>query len=189
MAPPTIPNIPLSANDEHKDRLDFLWKVHGYTNDYIRFADTKAAFVAATVVALIGAVVASRAFDSLSQMPLASWPHRAWWAAIALAALLLSFMLVLFAIRPRLHSDVPKGFIFWDSVVGHPTDLAFAAESARLTADEMELNVSRHIYTLAGICKRKYYWTNLAIYAGTLGGVLAGAVIIASHIFPLSSAH
>lgn len=41
-----------------------LWDLHSYTNEYIRFADTKAAFIATACTALIGSLVASSTFDS-----------------------------------------------------------------------------------------------------------------------------
>jgi hypothetical protein len=44
-----------SATDELKaDHLEFAWKTHEYLHEYIRFADTKAAFVVAWCSALIG---------------------------------------------------------------------------------------------------------------------------------------
>jgi hypothetical protein len=181
LAPSAVTAVTASC-DSGKDRLDFLWKIHGYTNDYIRFADTKAGFAAGTVAAVIGALVASHPFDTLSQMSFEHLPYRVWWSAVALAILLVSFISALLAIRPRLKSTVPKGFIFWTSVVEHESDLAYASECKRLTSDEMELNVSRHIYALAAISKRKYFWTNLSILSGAMGGLLAGAIILVIHV-------
>jgi hypothetical protein len=170
-----------------KDRLDFLWRIHAYTNDYIRFADTKAGFAAGTVLAVVGALVASHPFDSLSQSPLLQLHYRVWFSALALAVLVLSFICALLAIRPRLKSTAPRGFIFWESVMGHGSDMTYADECKKLSADEMELNVTRHIYALAAICKRKYFWTNLSILTGSVGGLLAGAVILTIRIFQRQS--
>jgi hypothetical protein len=177
-------SIPAAADStiEAKERLDFLWRIHAYTNDYIRFADTKAGFVAGAVLAVIGALVASHPFDSLSQSPLTQLPYRVWFSASVLAVLVVSFTCALLAIRPRVKSAMPRGFIFWVSVVEHGSDMAYASECKKLSVDEMELNVSRHIYALAAICKRKYFWTNLSIMIGSAGGLLAGAVILTIHI-------
>jgi hypothetical protein len=178
---PTPSPATTAPSDNGKDRLDFLWKVHGYTNDYIRFADSKAAFVAATVIVLIGALVASRVFDSFG----GTLPARIWWAFGALALLLLSFLFALWAIKPRLHSTTPKGYIYWGSVIEHKEDLVYAMECGKLTSADLEMNVSRHIYTLAGICHHKYFWTNLAMLTGSAGGILAGSVVLVTHILPL----
>jgi Family of unknown function (DUF5706) len=182
---PPIPPLPSAAvseeNEGTKDRLDFLWKVHGYTNDYIKFADTKAGFAAGVAVAVMGALAASHPFDSIWGTPFTRLPYRVWFSAVALAILAFSFISALIAIRPRLKSHVPKGFIFWESVVAHESDIIFAGECKKLSADEMELNVSRHIYALAAICTRKYFWTNLSIWAGAVGGLLAGSTILVMH--------
>jgi hypothetical protein len=181
LVPSTI-STTLASNDTSKERLDFLWKVHGYTNDYIRFADTKAGFAAGTVLAVMGALVASHPFDSLSQTPFTQLHYRVWFSASALAILVFSFICALLAIRPRLKLTVPKGFIFWASVVEHGSDMAYAGECKKLSVDEMDLNVSRHIYALATISTRKYFWTNLSILTGAAGGLLAGATILVIHI-------
>jgi hypothetical protein len=55
----------------------FLWDVHKYTNDYIRFADTKAAFVAAASTALIGTLVGSNVLDSCHRPPNPAKPPNA----------------------------------------------------------------------------------------------------------------
>lgn len=179
--PPSVPAL-TPPTDNAKDRLDFLWKVHGYTNDYIRFADTKSAFVTASVVVLIGAVVSSGVFDGIRDVPKENWPIHVWFSVGALAFLLLAFLCALWAIKPRLHSTIPKGFIYWGSVVEHKKDTAYATECHTLTADELELNVSKHIFVLAGICNRKYFWVNLAMWTGTVGGMLAGGVLLATHV-------
>lgn len=176
----TIP-VRVSTADT-KNRLEFLWRIHAYTNDYIRFADTKAGFAAGTVLAVMGALVASHPFDSLSQSSLTQLHYHVWFSGLALAFLVCSFVCALLAIRPRLKSTVPKGFIFWTSVVEHGSDLQYADKCKKLSADEMEENVSRHIFALSAICKRKYYWTNLSILMGAAGGLLAGAVILTIHI-------
>jgi hypothetical protein len=162
--------------------LDFLWKIHGYTNDYIRFADTKAAFAAGIVLAVMGALVASHPFDSLWGTPLTHLRCRVWLSALALAILVFSFICALLAIRPRLKSTMPKGFIFWASVIEHKSDMAYATECQKLSVGEMELNVSRHIYALAAISTRKYFWTNLSILTGSAGGLLAGTIVLFIHI-------
>jgi hypothetical protein len=50
--------------DDANSLEDFLWQVHEYTNEYIRFADTKAAFIVAASTALIGTSISSLILDS-----------------------------------------------------------------------------------------------------------------------------
>ena len=57
---------------------DFLWEVHRYTNEYIRFADTKAGFIAGVSAALVGSLVASSLFDSCFRTTLCQWSKLQW---------------------------------------------------------------------------------------------------------------
>jgi hypothetical protein len=173
--------MPANTKSDAKDRIDFLWKVHGYTNDYIRFADSKAAFVVAIVGGLISICLSSHLYDHLRQSSFRDWPVRSWIGIIALAFLLCSFSSALLAIRPRLQTNEKKGMIFWVSVTRHKNDLVYAASANQLTSEELETNVSRHIYALAAICTRKYYWVNLSMIVGTLGGLMAGIAIFIAH--------
>lgn len=175
---------PTSRTVDSKDRLDFLWKTHGYTNDYIRFADSKAGFIAVSVAGLVGALFATHVFDALCQTPLDRWPVRCWLAMLALVLLVISFILAIVAIRPRLRSTVRKGFIYWESILAHGSELEFAAQSHKLDSDAMEQNVSRHLYVLALICTRKYFWANLSMWMGGVGGVIACVVVLISHVCP-----
>ncbi|MGA2538798.1 MAG: Pycsar system effector family protein [Terracidiphilus sp.] len=165
-----------------KDRIDFLWNVHGYTNDYIRFADSKAAFVATAVTGLIAALVASHVFDALNRLPISAWPARSWLGFSALLLLVVALVFAVVAIRPRLHSSVPKGLIYWKSVVRHGNDTTFAAHIKTITPSAVEVNLSRHVFELARICSRKYFWANLSLLIGLAGGIEAGAAILLSHL-------
>jgi hypothetical protein len=91
---------------------DFLWQVHEYTNEHIRFADTKAAFIVAASTALISALVASLILDSLLRRALSVWSGSQWIAAFGLLLLSASVVLGVVAIRPRLWNKTPVGFIF-----------------------------------------------------------------------------
>src|SRR5437763_11946832 len=51
--------------------LEFLWKVHSYTNDYIRFADTKAGIALALVAGLLATLFGSKAHYYLAPSRLA----------------------------------------------------------------------------------------------------------------------
>jgi hypothetical protein len=89
--------------DKRAEATDkFLWDVHKYTNDYIRFADTKAAFVAAASTALIGTLVSSTVLDSCFRVTPCAWFKVQWLAMVGLLLLATSLSLAVNAIRPRL---------------------------------------------------------------------------------------
>lgn len=160
---------------------DFLWEVHKYTNEYIRFADTKAAFTAGASTALIGSLVASSLFDSAFCTAPCHWSKLQWMGMVALILLALSIGLSVAAIRPRLWNNRSVGFIFWGSIVGHETARNFAHAVQGLTRQEMMNSISEHLFVIATIAKRKYAYVDRSIYAGVAGGVIAAVVLFAQH--------
>ena len=134
------------ANDE-ADK--FLWDVHKYTNDYIRFADTKAAFTAGVSTALIGAMVSSSVFDSSFRVTPGQWTTVLWIAFFGLLLLVTSLGLSIAAIRPRLWNNKSVGYIFWGSISGHGTAREFTHAVHSLSDRQRSEAVSEHLYVLA----------------------------------------
>ena len=163
-------------------RREFLWKVHAYTNDYIRFADAKAGFCAGVASALMGALFASRFQDfftkALARDPGATWNLLAGASLLAFTFLGASVVAAIAAIRPRLWTHSNKGFIFWESISSYRTAAEFGA--AYETQTELELNacLSHHLYSLATICRRKYACVNAAIWLTTIGGAFAAIALL-----------
>jgi hypothetical protein len=183
MSHPRFRQIALTGAKEKSVEADstdkFLWDVHKYTNDYIRFADTKAAFVAAASTALIGALVGSSALDSCFRAMPATWLQ---WVAIAgLLLLAVSLILSALAIRPRLWNHTSVGYIFWESIKGHKTARAFSQAISELSASGRTAATSDHLFVLASVATRKYGYVKWAIHAGIAGGLLAGIVLFARH--------
>lgn len=162
---------------------EFLWDVHKYTNDYIRFADTKAAFTASVVTALIGSLVASSILDSCFRIRLWRWSPLQWVTLLGLILLTGSLVLCIAAIRPRLWNNTPVGFIFWDSIVAHKTAHQFTRALHALTDRQRSEVVSDHLFILATIAKRKFEYVGWAIYAGAIGGMLAGIALFLHHTY------
>jgi len=69
-------------------RFFALQRGGGYTNEYIRFADTKAGFIAGVSAALVGSLVASSLFDSCFRSSLCQWSKLQWAGIIGLLSLL-----------------------------------------------------------------------------------------------------
>ena len=176
----------MSGDGSHKvdpQTAEFVWNVHSYTNEYIRFADTKAAFTAGAATALIGGVVASSIFDSSLRVPLYQWSLLQWLALVGLLFLSISLWLCIAAIRPRLWNDTPVGFIFWNSIVAHGTAKQFTRAVHDLTERERSDAATDHLFILASIAKRKFECVDRAIYAGVIGGALAGIALFIQHAY------
>jgi hypothetical protein len=81
---------------------DFLWKVHDYTNDYIKLTDTKATFVAAAAAGIIGASMSTSIFDSILRSTPGTWSFLQWLAALGLLLLTVSFSMSVWVLWPKL---------------------------------------------------------------------------------------
>lgn len=160
---------------------EFLWEVHKYTNEYIRFADTKAAFIAGASTALIGALVASSLFNSCLRLTPCNWSKSQWVAAIGLALLSTSLTLSILAIKPRLWNRTTIGYISWDSITGHGNPQKFSLAFHGLSAIERSTAISDHLFILAKIAKRKYAYVAYALATGAIGGALTAAVLFVQH--------
>ena len=162
--------------------LDFLWKVHSYTNEYIRFADSKAAFIVAIAGALIGVVISSRVFDGLRRLPLGGWPAVSWCAFFAVTCLSISVVCATFTVRPRLWGSAQKGVIYWAGVMRHNSSHTFYCELNALSEQSRAEAVADHLYILASICARKYAWLNRGIIFGLAGAIGAALAVLWIHL-------
>lgn len=160
---------------------DFLWEVHRYTNEYIRFADTKAAFIAGASTALIGSLVASSLFDACFRTSPCLWSKLQWVGVLGVLFLGASLALSIAAIRPRLWNKTTVGFIFWGSISGHGTARHFTHAVQELPARARSYAISDHLFALAAIAKRKYAFVDYALSAGVIGGFLTGTVLFLQH--------
>jgi hypothetical protein len=167
--------------DDANSLEDFLWQVHEYTNEYIRFADTKAAFIVAASTALIGTSISSLILDSFLRKAPSLWYGSQWLAALGLLLLSISLLLSLWAIKPRLWNKTPIGFIFWESIFGHQSATKFSENIHKTTAHERTNAIAEHLFTLASVAKRKYAYVDYAIWVGGGGGVLTAIAIFLQH--------
>jgi hypothetical protein len=160
----------------------FLWDVHRYTNEYIRFADTKAAFIATACTALIGSLVASSMFESCCRSSFNGMTDIQWFAALALVLLSFAVLIAVWSIRPRLPGRNPSGgFIFWESVTAHSSAASFTKAFARLSEADRTKALAEHVFVLASIAKRKYTLVGWAVWLGLPGGLIAPVVVLLKH--------
>jgi hypothetical protein len=159
----------------------FLWDVHKYTNEYIRFADTKAAFMAGVDAALIGTAVSSSLYDSCLRQTPCHWSAAVWLGISGIIPLGLSIAFCVSTIVPRLWHNVIHGFIYWDSVLAHGSPKQFIQAYDALSPESMTHELANHVYVLASIAKKKYGFVRRAVWSGVVGGVLTGAAVWLQH--------
>jgi len=161
-----------------RDRQDFVWHVHAYLNDQIKFADTKAAFVAALATGVTGALYGAHVHEHFTGPAGAGrlWPGGV--AAAAFGLLIFSLVTCLASIVPRRRSFQPRGYIYWGAIAEHDSQETYYRQLQSETADALTEHLGHHAYTLATICKDKYRWLTWAIVSLVAGGVIGGALLL-----------
>jgi hypothetical protein len=163
-------------------RREFLWKVHAYINEYIRFADIKAGFCLGIASALIGTLFKSGSHELFIRAAMSQgagiWSAPAILSSGAFAFLAASIGAAIAVVLPRLWINSLKGFVFWRAISEFDTAQGFAYQFASQSEDELNLHLALHLYSLAKICRRKYIWVSVAILTALAGGVLAVVVLL-----------
>lgn len=181
------------------ESLDFLWKVHSYTNDYIRFADQKAGLVLAVESGLIAAMYAAKLHHACSLTRFNFQERTVADTALGFVSFIGFLFLgvgvgfALFAIAPRLWTQVWSTFrerlynslsvgtlagsVFWKEVLANGNAVAYLARVRGLDEAGREDAVGRHVYVLAGVANAKFGWINLSLAFGAVGGLFAVAAM------------
>jgi hypothetical protein len=159
--------------------LDFAWKTHEYINNYIRFADTKAAFVVAWATGLLGVLYAANAhrlftfgfnFSLAAVVPTLS--------AAAFVLLPLAFLSAAWSMIPRLPTKQRSGLVFWESILVHPSGDLYGRDLARHDENVLTKHLCVQIYAVAGVARKKYLWVTVSMWFAFLGSLCAAAVLL-----------
>jgi len=170
-------NLGNSPDLENEAAGPFLWNVHSYINEYIRFADTKAALVIAYGSALAGVFYAKGLHKAPLACPINRWDERLALSALAIGLVLTSVLVAVIAIMPQLRSSGRKGIVFWNDIVAHKNSDGYHGAVAGLPPQELLRQLSRHVYFLSVIARRKYVLTRVSMI-GSLAGSLAFVYLI-----------
>jgi hypothetical protein len=169
-------------DDGDERRSEFGWKTHGYLGEHIRFADTKAAIAIAWTSAFVGFLFTSEVHHFFT------WSHfsreidlkctaLAITSLLAFLLLAAGFICAALTVRPRLGTKQPVGFIYWQSILAHEKNDAFAKALSSEPMASLDRHVAEHVFDLAGICHRKYFWLTLSIWFA-LSGTVLGAIVM-----------
>ncbi len=109
------------------------------------------------------------------------WTGLAFVSLGAFMLLAISILIAIGVIGPRLWTHSDKGFIFWGAISRFETPAKFADEYNSQTDSDLNECLSHHLYSIAKVCRRKYFWLSAAILTATLGGLLAAIVLLAKN--------
>jgi hypothetical protein len=158
--------------------LDFAWKTHEYINNYIRFADTKAAFVIAWSSAILGTLYVGRLHEAALQSHFTlkdiSWVTTL--ATLAFPILGTSFLIAAWSIIPRLSTRQLSGLIFWESILIHANGELYANALGRNDNNQLARHLCVQIHTVAAVARKKYFCVAVSMWMAFFGtglGILA----------------
>ena len=173
---PTIPE-PISLATTY-DRLTYLWSVHSFTNECIRFSDTKAGAVVVIATGLIGALYGSEIHRRSTLLPVAPSDPKAWAALSAFILLILGVLCGAWSIIPRLQKCRERNFIFWDNVLEFRSAADYAKALRAESFEGLLDHLASELFIVASICRIKYRWLRLSISLALLGGLIGGGVFV-----------
>ena len=157
---------------------EFTWKTHDYVNAYIRFADTKAGVVIVFCSGLMAALYAAKVHIAILNTAPGVWGSIQVIGCFAWVVLVFAAVCAALVVLPRLTSQQPQGFIFWQSILAFKSADGFCqAYGARREAQLAE-HLARHLYDLASVADRKYFWVGLSVWSALGGSILAATAIL-----------
>ena len=153
-----------------ENKSQFAWNVHNYLNKYIKFGDTKAAFICGLSGPLVFGLLQSNVWQSGTRIACVFCTVATLLFGVAFFCGFCAIWPDLFTSKTHRKKSVPnqldgdgkesigKGFIFWKHIIAHGGENLFVKAMEELD-DSAPLNhVSHHNYELAKVVDRKYWW-------------------------------
>jgi hypothetical protein len=169
----------------NKDHLDFAWKTHEYIHNYIRFSDTKAAFVVTWCLALVGALSYVELHKGVlkGQLSLSAASFTTSVAAVGFALLGGALGCAIRSVMPTLWTEQRAGLVFWESIKVYATGDIYANALGKEKVDGLARHLCVQTHMVAKVAAKKYWWVGLSLWlalGGTVSSVLAVALKVAA---------
>ena len=150
---------------------DNLWKVLEHTNDWLRFADTKAAGALAGA-GVLGGLAANALLDDTTHLR----TDALWFVIAGLACLLVSTGLAVFVIVPRLSVGEPTSLIYYEHVARKYKNNADAhhRDLKEMLGDDAALGkqLANQVWANATVARQKYLYSSWSLLALAVAVVL-----------------
>jgi pycsar effector protein len=151
---------------------EFLWRIYGQINEWIRFADAKAgALLAADVVMIVAAIQSFKDHKDVLMGHVVLWFP----GILSLVGLSASAFCCLMCILPRTRAIAGKSVIFFGDIARGYTSLDAYLQSASTLGDENRAfdEISRQVWENARIAEHKHLWIARAVWSIFFGLVVA----------------
>ncbi|WP_330476027.1 Pycsar system effector family protein [Terrabacter sp. C0L_2] len=150
------------------------WRLLGSTNEWLRYADAKAAGALAGAGVLGGVLVQSGLDDANEGAP----GGAIFFFVVAALAVFASATFALIALAPRLKVGEPNSLIYFDHVarkyVGDPDGHAAAVKTLLEDGDALFSDLAAQVWANSTVARKKFFWSGWAIFLLGLGLLLAG---------------
>lgn len=178
------------GDDGNKDgveewRMEYAWNTHSYINEYIRFADAKAAAVILFCSGLLAGLFTAGVHHLFVHSVPLNWGI---WGMLAFASFFLLAVGVAaagWATLPRLWSaQIQPGYIFWGRILAHGEPNIFTQAMRSKSRGELFDQVSGHLFDLSNVCRSKYLCVKVSLWSASLGALISAFVVLQMPITP-----
>jgi hypothetical protein len=184
--------------------LEYLWKVHDYTNNDIRFADTKAVMSIGFCSALISGMFAAKLQRFILTGP--SLTNIRWYETLMGIGTALSLLMLGGAVLSSVWAFIPRlwdrrlptwwlrvkhafwrtpstttGFMYWEHIRAHHSPHLFWQQATQLREEELAEKIAEHLFVLSCVCTDKYLCLTRSVLLAVPGGLLAAVVLLFAH--------
>jgi len=157
-------------------RMLFGEEVHQYIREYIQLADQKAAFFFTAAAAII-AYLSSTGDLTSWLIPLDSWGWHEFLSLQATLFLFVSITCCLLVVAPRLGGNT-NGIIYFKAVSKHLDSESYISKVTGYSIKILHEEKLKHAYELSKVCDRKYSTLFFVIWAGALGYLFTGILLL-----------
>lgn len=152
------------AEDISGAREEFTRHVHAYVNDYVRFADEKAAFIVTFASASLAFLHTQNLLPALgldvSLIGLLRF--------LAATGLGLSILFAMWVVLPRRRGG-SQGLVFWLAIAARQSPEAYESSLRTASREVLESELERHTHEVSVVCAAKYQRLAWAMYIGCVG--------------------
>lgn len=156
--------------------MQFALRGHTYVNDYIKFADQKAAFIVALCSGMLGLLYKSAAQAHFLK-PLSQWQFIDLMTFLGFAILSISIILSFLVIKPQKKPKKNSGLLFWGTVSEIDSANDYLKQVLKLSNQGIADELLDHNYRLSKVCSDKYWFLDWAVITCAIGVILSIIVL------------
>ncbi|HET7229091.1 MAG TPA: Pycsar system effector family protein [Longimicrobium sp.] len=172
------PLLRTASVEEDEFMEEYLWHVNQYLNEHVRFSDTKAGSVIVLAGAMLSLLYGGGMHRTFAAVPISEWTLRTVAALVTYVLLGGSVLTASWSMRPRMARGVPKGFVFWESILAHGSAAQFVRELNKRSRQELLDHLALQLFAVSGICSTKFRWVGRAVMLCMTGALLAAVVLV-----------